>query len=264
MYSGPVGVVVHLVAGLFGVGFLWHAASVARQRRAMTDPDAERIGDVTDGDAVALDGTVQAKANESGGAETVTAPLGGGECVFAAWRVEEFIGHELGEHSGWTEQASGYVTTPFELTDASGEITVEVVGEREVLGTEFDLADLDSPRKSVPVEADLPPEIQQFETAHDVPERTPADPAPPSSESGPTQGDRRYYVGTIETGDSLFVAGTATRSDRGSCAVSDETGESLLLSDSGREGATGERAGRAAVTGLVGVVLLWYTLQPAL
>ncbi len=265
MYSGPIATIIHLTAGVFGIGFLWQAGILLRQRITMTSPDAQRIQDVTNGDTVALEGTVQAKQDETGSLRTTTAPLSGETCVLAAWCVEEFFGHELGQNSGWTEQAENYVMTPFELSDGSGAITIDIRGEQQFLETEFNLSGLDSPQETVAVEADVPPEIQQFETSHDIPERTPAYPKVPSTESGPTQGDRRYYEATVTTGDSLFVVGTATDADgETEYVVNDSTSRRFYLSDTGRNGAARERAGGAVVLAAVGLLLLWYTLQPLL
>jgi len=265
MYAEPVATIVHLTAGVFGIGFLWQAGILLRQRITMTSPDARQIQDITDGDTVALEGTVQAKQDETGGLRTTTAPLSGETCVLATWRVEEFFGHELGENSGWTEQAESYVTTPFELTDGSGTITIDIRGEQRFLETEFNLSGLDSPQKTVAIDEDVPPAIQQFETGHDIPERTPAYVDIPSTESGPTQGDRRYYEATVTTGDSLFVTGTATDADgETDYVVNDSTSRRFYLSDTERNGAARERAGGAVVLGTVGVLLLWYTLQPLL
>ncbi|MFD1565197.1 GIDE domain-containing protein [Haloarchaeobius amylolyticus] len=265
MYSGPIATIIHLTAGVFGIGFLWQAGILFRQRIMMTNPDAQQIQDITDGDTVALEGTVQAKQDETGGLRTTTAPLSGETCVLATWRVEEFFGHEFGQNSGWTEQAENYVTTPFELTDGSGAITIDIRGEQQFLETEFNLSGLESPQETVAVEEDVPPEIQQFEETHDIPERTPAYPKVPSTESGPTQADRRYYEATVTTGDSLFVVGTATDTDgETEYVVRDSTGRRFYISDKGRNGAARERAGAAVLFVGVGLLLLWYTLQPLL
>ncbi|MFD1565198.1 hypothetical protein ACFR99_16800 [Haloarchaeobius amylolyticus] len=265
MYSGPIATIIHLTAGALGIGFLWQAGILLRQRNTMTSPDAQQIQDITDGDTVALEGTVQAKQDETEGLRTTTAPLSGETCVLATWRVEEYLGHEFSEYSGWTEQTENYVTTPFELTDESGTITIDIRGEQGYLETEFNLSGLDSPQETVAVDADVPPEIQQFETTHDIPERTPAYVDVPDTESGPTEGDRRYYEATVTTGDSLFVVGTATDADgETEYVVRDSTGRRFYLADTERNGAARERAGAAVLFVSVGLLLLWYTLQPLL
>lgn len=185
--------------------------------------------------------------------------------MFAAWRVEEFFGHELAAHSGWTEQASGYDTEEFELTDGRGAISVEISGDWEFLDMEFDLEGLDSPQRTVSIEEDIPPEIREFEAAKGVKERTPAVIDAPTSESGPKQGDRRYYEATISPGDSVFVSGVARERDGGTdIVVGDSSDHQLFISDGGQGGATRNRLFGVVVLSAVGFALLWYALAPLL
>lgn len=77
MYSGLIDTIVHLIAVVADVGFLVQAGLVLRQSISMTTPDADQIRDVTSGDTVTIEGTVQAKQDEPGGIRTITAPLSG-------------------------------------------------------------------------------------------------------------------------------------------------------------------------------------------
>lgn len=265
MYSGPVDTLVHLVSALFGAGFLVQAGLLLRQSVTMTTPEADQIRDVTSGATVAIEGTAQPTRDETGGLRTLTAPLSGEECVFLAWRVEEFFGHELATSDGWTEQASGYDTELFELADGGDTIAVDVSGDWELLKTEFDLAGLESPRQTVSIDEDLPPEIQEFETATGVEDRTPAVIDVPTSESGPKQGDRRYYEATIAPGDAVFVSGVATEADGApGLVVTGSTDNRLFVSDEGRGSATKNRLFGVVVLSAVGILLLWYAVAPLL
>lgn len=265
MYTGLIDAIVHLLAGVFGVGFLVQGGLLLRQSVSMTAPDADQISDATSGDTVAIEGTARAKKDEPGRRRTTTAPLSGEECVFAAWRVEEFFGHELGTHSGWTEQASGYDGERFELTDGRGTISVAIDGDWDFLDTEFDLEGLDSPQQTVSIDEDRPPAIQDFESTTGVRDRTPATLDVPTTESGPKQGDRRYYEATITPGDSVFVSGVATEgAETADLVVSDEQDQRLFISDSGQNGATKDRLFGVVVLSLVGLILLWYAIAPLL
>jgi hypothetical protein len=265
MYSGPIDTLVHLGAILFGVGFLVQAGLVLRQNIMMTSPEADQIRDVISGDTVAIEGTVQAIQNGRGGLQTTTAPLSGDDCVFSAWRVEEFYGHELGTHSGWTEQASGYDAEVFELSDGSGTIAVNISSDWGFLDTEFDLEGLDSPRQTVTIDDDLPSEIREFESAIGIEKRTPAIIDVPTSDSGPKQGDRRYYEATISPGDAVFISGVASERDADTGLVVTDGGDNqLLISDEGRNSATRDRLFGVVVLSVVSICLLWYGVTPLL
>jgi hypothetical protein len=265
MYSGPIDALINFGAVFVGVGFLVQAGLVLRQSITMAAPEADQIRDVTSGDTVAIDGTVQATRDDAGGLRTITAPLGGDDCVFAAWRVEEFFGHELGTQGGWTEQASGYDAEVFELTDGSGTIAVDVSGDWDFLDTEFDLEGLDSPQRAVSIDEDIPPEIREFEAAVGIEERTPAVIDVPTSDAGPKQGDRRYYEATIAPGDEIFVSGVASERDTETgLGVTDSADDQLLISDQGQRGATRNRLFGVVVLSVVGLFLLWYGGAPLL
>lgn len=265
MYSGPIDTLVHLGAVLFAVGFLVQAGLVLRQSITMTAPEADQIRDVTSGDTVAIEGTVQATQDGTGGLQTITAPLSGDDCVFSAWCVEEFYGHELATQSGWSEQATGYDAEVFELTDGSGTIAVEISSDWNFLDTEFDLEGLDSPRQTVSIDDDIPAEIHEFETAIGIEERTPAVIDVPTSDSGPKQGDRRYYEATICPGDAVFVSGVAGERDTGTeLVITDSDDNRLLISDEGQTGATKDRLFGVGMLSIVGILLLWYGFAPLL
>lgn len=264
MYAGPVDALIHVGAGLVGVGFLVQAGLVLRQNITMATPEADQIRDVTRGDTAAIGGTVQVARDNAGGPRTITAPLSGDDCVFAAWCVEEFFGHELGTQGGWTEQASGYDTELFELTDGSGTIAVDVSGDWDFLDTEFDLEGLDSPEQAVSIDEDIPPEIREFETTIGIEERTPAVIDVPTSDSGPKQGDRRYYEATIAPGDEIFVSGVAGERAGKGIVITDGSDNQLLISDQGQRGATESRLFGVVVLSVVGLLLLWYGAAPLL
>ncbi|SDX73995.1 hypothetical protein [Halopenitus persicus] len=265
MYSGPIDVLIRFGAVLVGVGFLVQAGLVLRQSIAMAAPAADRIRDATGGDTVAIDGTVRATRDDAGGLRTVTAPLSGDDCVFAAWRIEEFFGHEVATQDGWTDHASGYDAEAFELADGSGTIAVDVSGDWEFLETEFDLAGLDSPHRTVSIDEDVPAEIRDFEAAVGAEDRTPAAIDVPTSDAGPKQGDRRYYEATIDAGDDLFVSGVASERDAETGLVVTGGGDDrLLVSDQGRRGATRSRLFGVVVLSVVGLLLCWYGVAPLL
>lgn len=185
--------------------------------------------------------------------------------MFAAWCVEEFYGHELATQSGWTEQASGYDAEVFELTDGSGTIAVDVSGDWEFLDTEFDLEGLDSPQQAVSIDDNIPPAIRESEAAIGIEERTPAVIDVPTTESGPKQGDRRYYEATLSPGDEIFVSRVAGKRDADTgLVVTDRADDQLLISDEGQSGATRDRLFGAVVLPVVGIGLLWYAAAPLL
>lgn len=84
MYSGPIDALIHFGAVLVGFGFLVQVGLVLRQSITMSAPEADQIRDGTSGDTVAIDATVQATRDNTGGLRTITAPLGDDDCVFAA------------------------------------------------------------------------------------------------------------------------------------------------------------------------------------
>lgn len=265
MYSGPIDALIHLGAVLVGGGFLVQAGIVLRQSITMATPEADQIPEVTSGNTVAIDGIVQATPDDTGGLRTIAAPLNGDDCVFAAWCVEEFFGHELGTHSGWTEQATGYDAEVFEITDGTATITVDVSGDWDFLDTEFDLEGLDSPQQAVSIDEDIPPEIREFEAAVGIEKRTSAVIDVPTSDSGPKQGDRRYYEATIAPGDEIFVSGVASERDAETgLVVTDSADDQLLISDQGQRDATKDRLFGVVVLSVVGFLLLWYGATPLL
>jgi signal recognition particle subunit SRP54 len=108
-------------------------------------------------------------------------------------------------------------------------------------------------------------QAREFEAAIGIEERTPAVIDVPTSDSGPKQGDRRYYEATISPGDEVFVSGVAGERDADTeLVVTDSADNRLLISDEGQSGATRNRLFGVVVLSVAGILLLWYGVAPLL
>lgn len=259
--ASVVGDAIHALILLFGIGFVWQAASLFRHQRTLSNLETSATGSVRDG-LVAVEGTIRGPL-----ADGLVSPIRQESGVLAKWLVEEYAGHEAGTGGDWTEFGSGYESVPFVLDDGSGPVVVEIDGEEALRKLELDFEEFDDdPALEVGVDERPPNRIRQFLETHDVRDQQ-SEAKMPTSEDGDEQGDRRYYETVVGPGDGVYVVGNASeRADTETVASATisppSSGESgtFYLSDRGRSDVLQRRLGRVAVMGVVGVLVVWYEL----
>jgi len=204
---------------LLGVGVvacLWGYGRLSLYRTIAGTPTSD-VADVDRPGVVELRGTAKAA-----GGETITAPLSGQEALAAGWRVEEW--DQSGEDSShWQEKAEGYDSVPFGLDDGTAAIAVYPGSDAtSSASVDLDFGDLDHSvrvddatvdfrtlevvHQSAPGE-EKPDRIDEFEGMRAV-----LRPQPETSgmmDLGKNHGERRYYEGTIEPGDEVYLLGRA-------------------------------------------------------
>lgn len=162
---------------------------------------------------VELKGTVHADG-------LLESPIGGRECVFAVWTVEQW--DETGENGSWTTVATGITAMPFELDDGSDRVTVDVGSRSSSGGSLTDVNDM-LDESSVAVDdvlcvfgrfpvvtrhgPDAPPQrIREFTARH----RTISEPTDlllDRFDRGTPHGMRRYYEQVVAPGDDIYLLG---------------------------------------------------------
>lgn len=246
---------------VFGLGALWHAVSVLSHQQTLREREPVETGSVGDDELVAVEGEIRGPTDDE-----LTSPFRRQRGVVAKWSVEEYVGHDAAPGGGWREFGSGYEAVPFLVDDGSGAVAVEITGEESLRRLELELSEFgDDPAFEVDVTERPPRHVREFVEANDVRDRQ-SETSAPTTESGPEQGDRRYYETVLGSGDRVYVVGYASESgdgSRGSAAATvspppDGADGTFYLSDRPRSAALRQRLSRAAVTGGLGIFLTWY------
>lgn len=239
------------------------------------------------------EGLVELKGEANAG-ETFRSPIRGDESVLSAWEIEEW--DEGGETEMWETRATGVYAEPFTLDDGTGEVRVEVgdhvVGDPsgfQISDVQLGPIDLDQRfssgvsvanvlcsferfpvEMSVPPDADPPERIAEFiQGESGVSPQT--DSVTNLVDAGTKHDERRYYEGTIEPGQEIYLLGKAeTTADATHPLGPDDVvitppeneDDSLIVSDRTEEALVSE-LGRyrlayaaTAVLGIIGVGLL--------
>lgn len=215
-----------LIVGVFaslGGAFATAWGYRRRQYKSVIDgTPTTRILDVDEPGLVELTGTARA-IDGAGEERNVRAPLSGDSCLAAGWRVEEWEEH--GDRSSWQEVAEGYDSVPFEVDDGSASIRVDpgYAGSRDGLtdfgdsigapsnsvvedGATIDFQELDVVGQLAPDES-KPARVAEFErNAPGVHEQTGS--VTNIVDVGNAHGERKYYEGTIQPGEDVYVLGT--------------------------------------------------------
>ncbi|WP_170977453.1 GIDE domain-containing protein [Halorussus salinisoli] len=263
MFDAFVGLLedaVHVLVLLFGVGFVWQAATLVSHQRTLSRLETNQTGAV-EGGLVAVEGEVRGPVEDG-----LVSPIRRENGVLAKWAVKEYAGHEAGTGGGWTEFGSGYETVPFVVDDGSGPVVVEIDGEESLRKLEIDLEEFeDDPALELDVTERPPKHVREFLATHDVREQQ-SETSVPTSEDGDEQGDRRYYETVLDSGDEVYVVGNATRyadTDSAATAVLSPSADgsgTFYLTDRGRSAVLRGRIARATLMGVLGVLLVWYEL----
>ncbi len=254
-------VAIDVVLFLFGISALWHAGTIWFHQESLRKLGTTETGAVRDGGQVAVEGKIR------GPVETdLLSPFRQQRGVVAKWIVKEFVGHEVASGRGWWEFGSGYETVPFLVDDGSGPVVVEIVGEEALRKLELELDESDDPALELDVTEEPPAHVREFLDGKDVRDRQ-SKTSVPTSDAGDEQGDRRYYETVLGSGDNVYVVGYASnRTDRSSPArvklspPPSEMDRSFYLSNRSREASLRRRLFRTAVTGSLGIFLVWYEI----
>lgn len=202
------------VALLFGLGFAWSTYRSVRQSWAVLSTRLTAVRDAGTG-TVRLRGTVRPSR------EPLSAPLSGRDCVLAQWEVREGVGNGASD----TLLADGYDAVPFELSDGTGAVEVQLGEERSLFEYDIELStDYGEPVFEVPYPEERPPpaaELEARESIHDW------------QTVGGTANDllgvrRTYYEWRVERGDEVTVYGHA-REDGGTTVV--EPADTFVLGE---------------------------------
>lgn len=233
-----------------------------RRRSLVAGTPTTDVRAIDDEGRIELTGTVVAD-------ETFDSPIQDDESVLAAWEIEEW--NESGTSDMWETRATGVYTRAFALDDGTGEVRIEIddrVAGEDSGHTDIKLGPVDLDRTissgvsvedvwcsfehfraetTVPPDADPPERIAQFVQGE-------AGISPQTGsitnlvDVGTKHGERRYYEGTIEPGQEIYLLGTAEATsdatyplgpddvvitppaadEDGSLIVSDRTEEELL------------------------------------
>lgn len=216
-----IGAVLVIIA--VGVAFIGRRHH--RQHRAVTGTDTTDVRAIDSEGRVELKGTVRAD-------DAFESPVTGAESVLAAWEVEEW--DESRGSEMWETRASGVYATPFSLDDDTGSVRVDVGEHVEETGGgtgihEIQLGALDVDRflangvavdgvrclfdrfaaqTTIPPDADPPERIAEFVADEDaVAEQS--DAVTNVVDVGNAHGERRYYEGTLQPGDDVYLLGRA-------------------------------------------------------
>lgn len=254
LFSALVGV-GSLLFGVFSLGVgvqrLFHQTYL--RGLSLTD-----TGAVTASGMTAVQGTIRGPAEAA-----LESPFQQRSCVFAKWKIEEFVGHELGTGHHWWDWGDGYESVPFVVDDGSGPVRVEVTGDEELNTLEIELSAVeDDPVFEVGVSESPPAHAREFIEAHEHRDRQ-SEPSVPTWDT--EQGDRRYFEQTLSKGDTVYVAGHATpdESDDPHAPVATITPPAdgpFYLSDRQRTDALGHRLKAISFYFLFGSFLIWYGL----
>lgn len=253
-----------VVVLLFGVGALWHAATVLAHQRTLRKQDLSETGRVNDEGTVAVQGEIRGPVEDK-----LTSPFERRTGVVAKWSVEEYVGHDAAPGGGWKTFGEGYEAVPFLVDDGSGPVVVEISGEQALRSVELELSAFgDDSALEMDVTEEPPRHVREFVEANDVRDRQ-GETLAPTTEGGDEQGDRRYYETVLDSGDRVYVVGYATVRDDASWGTARMTissppeGEdgTFYLSDRDRSGALRQRLFRVAVTGGIGVLFTWYSVS---
>lgn len=276
-----IGIVLLGFAGLFGRrGRRQH-----RRRALVTGTPTTEIRTLDDEGVVELKGVVDA-------GETFRSPIRNDESVLSVWEIEEW--DESGTTDMWETRATGIYAAPFVLSDETGDIRVDL--ETRVTGedgghTDIELGAVDLDRvlssgvsvdnvlcsledfsveTTVPPDAEPPDHIADFVRGESgISEQT--DSITNIIDIGTAHGERRYYEGTIEPGQEIYLLGTAEAASDATyplgpndvVVTAPENGDgSAIVSDRSEDELVSELGAyrfayaAAAVVGLGGVALL--------
>ncbi len=283
---------VNVAALVIGLVVLGIAAIIGRlgrrqqrRRRLVTETPTTEIRSLDSEGLVELNGEVAAT-------ETFRSPIRNDESVLSAWEIDEW--DESGTTDLWETRATGIYATPFSITDGTGEVRVDVgshvTGED---GGHFDieLGPIDLDRKlssgvsvenvlcsledfsvetTVPPDAEPPDRIAEFVRGESgLSSQT--DSITNVVDIGTKHGERRYYEGTIEPGQEIYLLGEARAASDATYPLGPddvviappETGDgSVIVSDRSEDELVSELGAyrlayaAAAVLGGLGAVLL--------
>ena len=213
------GIVLLIIAGFATIyGRRQHRRSALIAATETTD-----IRDIKEEGVVELKGTIRAD-------EPFDSPIKGKRSTLSAWEVQEW--DEGGQSEMWETRATGVYTTPFVLDDGTERVRVNIgdhvsdpssgtgIDEIQVGPIDFDrflsngvtvdnvLASLEgfSVGTSVPPDADPPERIKEF-TQAEAGVATQTDSITNILDFGNKHGERRYYEGTVNPGDDIYLLG---------------------------------------------------------
>jgi hypothetical protein len=134
-----------LVAG--GLGLVYYGFTVHKLSSLVRNTPTETVRSAAAG-RTELEGRVRPAD------ETFSAPLSDGDCVYAAWTVEEY------DHSneGWETVGRGSEAVDFYAEDDTSRLLVGAEGA----GADFEIADEHSRTLSVPGDEETPPAVESF------------------------------------------------------------------------------------------------------
>lgn len=283
---------VNVAALVIGIVVLGIAAIIGRlgrrqqrRRRLVTETPTTEIRSLDSEGLVELKGEVAAT-------ETFRSPVGNDESVLSAWEIDEW--DESGTTDLWETRATGIYATPFSIADGTGEVRVDVgnhvTGEDEGhFDIELGPIDLDrtlssgvsaenvlcsledfSVEATVPPDAEPPDRIAEFVRGESgISSQT--DSITNVVDIGTKHGERRYYEGTIEPGQEIYLLGEARAASDATYPLGPddvviappETGDgSVIVSDRSEDELVSELGTyrpayvTAAVLGGIGAVLL--------
>ena len=229
-----VGGVLLLIGGVIG----YYGYRKFRVSRAIKSTPTTPVEELDSAGRVEVEGTVVAD-------ESTTSPIGQDEeTVLSAWKVEEW-NESRNNSDSWKELGAGVAAKPFIVDDGTGHVVVDpqrdIVGETELLygddgtsiggnlgvgvaGLHVGLGRLLPSLDSGVATAGIVAEFDSFGVAFEDPvtESTPdriadfvvqqPNVGPQLGGAGPLDlgnkdGDRRYYEGTIQDGDSVYILG---------------------------------------------------------
>lgn len=243
-----------LLFGVFalGVGFSRLRRHGRRHRRSLRE-----TGSIDDSGLVAVEASIRGPLDDG-----LRSPFRREAGVLTKWKIEEFVGHELGSGHHWWNWGEGYESVPFTVDDGTGPVRVETSGGR----AEVDVAGFDDePVLEVAASESPPRHVRAFADEHERWDRQ-SETALPTR--GDEQGDRRYFERTLGRGDTVYVVGHAATvaDDDPSTPVAtitppDDGDGRLYLSDRPRAGALKHRRRQISFYFLFGGGLVWYGLS---
>lgn len=215
------GVVLLLVAAFAAV----YGRQQHRKSALVENTQTTTVRDIREEGRVELKGSIRAD-------DSFDSPIGGERCTLAAWEVEEW--DERGDSEMWQTRAEGIYATPFELDDGTGRVRVDIGNHVNDTSTGTGIDDIQvgpidvdrflsngvtvdkllaaltdfSVATTVPPDAAPPERIAEFVQGESS-VATQTDSITNILDFGNAHGERRYYEGTLESDDDIYLFGQA-------------------------------------------------------
>lgn len=285
--AGEVVAVVGIVILLGGLALAYQGYKRWEISRLVSKTPTTPAGELDSTGLVELEGEVVAD-------ESMDSPIRQDEnTVLSAWELEEY--EEDDDSSGWKNRGMGITANPFYIDDGTGQALVDihgdVTGDGDLLygdsmlvdgageGLQLDniITEFETFEVGATVDADeqTPDHIEEFVT-YQPNIRPQINGGGELIDMGNASGDRRYYEGTIQAGDSVYVLGRAVPRDDATEPLGPEdlvvepptsAEDYFILSDLGEDGLLSRtRRGvvRLVVGGGVGLLGLFVVFSGAI